>query len=125
MVKMLGLAPLSRWSAPLCLAAPLWGLGGPTEARAIVRLDGADAVPLTPLGLRTCYAPGFTHTGFLAIRSGDSMETVRARIGKPLQIVWADRSDRRLVVFELRGERYVVVPGLTAWTSRQAPRWSR
>jgi len=37
------------------------------------------------------------------------METVRARIGQPLEIVWSDRSDRLSVVFELQGERYVVV----------------
>jgi len=90
-------------------SAAVWALGGPTEAWAIVRLDRAQAVPLTPLGLGTCYAPGFTHAGFLAVRPGDSMETVRARIGKPLEIVWADRTDRRIVVFELQGGRYVVL----------------
>ena len=105
-IKLTGLAVVV---ALAFASAVVWALGGPTEAQAIVRLDGAQAVPLTPFGLATCYAPGFTHAGFLAVRPGDSMATVRARIGKPLEIVWADRSDRRIVVFELQGERYVVV----------------
>jgi len=109
MVKILiKLAGLEVVVALALASAVVWALGGPTEARAILRLDGAHAVPLTPLGLGTCYAPGFTHSGFLAIRSGDSMDTVRGRIGKPLQIVWADRSGQRRVWFELKGERYVV-----------------
>ena len=109
MVKLiLKLTGLVVVEALVLASAIVWALGGPTEARAIVRLDGAEAVPLTPLGLRTCYAPGFTHAGFLAVKPGDSMETVRAEIGKPLQIVWAARSDGRLVEFALQGERYVV-----------------
>jgi hypothetical protein len=34
------------------------------------------------------------------------METVRAKVGRPLQIV--DRSDGRMVTFERQGGRYVV-----------------
>jgi hypothetical protein len=108
-LKKVGLAlALAVVGAGLFGTAVVWALGGPTEAWAIVRLDRAGAVPLTPLGLRTCYAPGFTHAGFLAVKPGDSMDTVRAMVGQPLEIVWSDRSDRRSVVFELQGERYVV-----------------
>jgi hypothetical protein len=109
MVKLiLKLTGLVVVEALVLASAIVWALGGPTEAQAIVRLDGAEAVPLTPLGLRTCYAPGFTHARFLAVKPGDSMATVRAKIGQPLRIVWADRSDGRLVEFALQGERYVV-----------------
>ena len=103
MLKFTGLVVVA---ALVLASAIMWALGGPTEAWAIIRLDGAHAVPLTPLGLGTCYAPGFTHAGFLAVRPGDSMETVRAKVGRPLQIV--DRSDGRMVTFELQGGRYVV-----------------
>ena len=96
MVKLiLKLTGLVVVEALVLASAIVWALGGPTEAQAIVRLDGAEAVPLTPLGLRTCYAPGFTHAGFLAVKPGDSMETVRAKIGTPpIQVMWADRCRR-------------------------------
>ena len=109
MIKKLGLAlALAVVGVVVFGSAVVWALGGPTEAWAIVHLDRGAAVPLTPLGLRTCYAPRFTHAGFLAVRPGDSMETVRAKIGQPLRIVWSHRSDGRLVEFELQGKRYVV-----------------
>ena len=109
MVKlMLKLTGLVVVVALVFASAIMWALGGPTEAWAIIRLDGAHAVPLTPLGLGTCYGPGFTHSGFLAVRPGDSMDTVRARIGKPLEIVWADLTDHPIVRFELQGGRYIV-----------------
>ena len=108
MVKILiKLAGLEVVVALALASAVVWALGGPTEARAILRLDGAHAVPLTPLGLGTCYAPGYAQRvpgdpvgGFDGHRS--------RRIGKPLQIVWADRSGPRRVWFELKGERLVV-----------------
>ena len=90
-------------------SAIVWALGRPTEAQAIVRLDGAEAVPLTPLGLRTCYAPGFTHAGFLAIRQGESMESVRSQLGPPIQVIWADHAKgQRTIRFDLRRGHYVV-----------------
>jgi hypothetical protein len=93
-------------------SAAVWGLGSPTEAYAIVRLDGIEAIPWTPLGLGTCYAPAFTHAGFLAIRPGDSFAAVRDRIGEPLEIVWSDPASDRGIEFRPRGGRYVVT-----WTN--------
>lgn len=74
-------------------------LGGPTEAWAILRLDRLETIPLEPLGISTCYSPGFTHANFAAVAVGDSMEAVRARVGSPLKIetAWAGSPDVRWI----------------------------
>src|SRR3954447_15861944 len=76
--------------------AAAWAGGGPAELVAIVRLDRLHAIPWTPFGIRTCYSPGFTHAGFLAIRQGESMESVRSQLGPPVQVIWADQNSRTI-----------------------------
>jgi hypothetical protein len=75
-----------------CAAAMLslacWGLGGPAEAYAVARIDGLEAIPLFPM-IGTCYPSGFTHAKYRRVSPGDAADSVRARLGEPLSILWS------------------------------------
>jgi hypothetical protein len=79
---------------PLGLAAvTVWVLGGPREAWATLQLDGTQFF-LPPLGMQTVYPPTFSQTAFLSVQVGDSVESVRARLGEPLSKAWVFDKDR-------------------------------
>ena len=103
------LALLFALEAMLLTGIAIWGLGGPSEAYAIARLDRLHAIPIAPWFGSTCYPSGFSNAKYLGIAVGDTQDAAKARLGEPLRITWSldEVPMGRFVVFEPSSGRWV------------------
>lgn len=90
----------------LFVVLAVWVLGGPAEAWATWKLDGASVIAIPLPGISTCYSPRFSQVGFLSVQPGDSLESVRSRLGEPLAISWSFGGGR-FVWFEPKGGEWI------------------
>ena len=51
--------------------------------------------------MRTCYPATFSQSKFVSVKPGDSLESVRSRLGEPLAVLWSF-GERRFVWFEAK-----------------------